>query len=588
MRKKIVWLVVSCLMVAALVLGSCAPAVVEEEEEVAPPVDEEEVVEEEVAPVVKGPQYGGMLTWYEGIDIMTWDSADVVWQHNDAASAYAETLLIGDLQKGPRGTNEYTFHSQAFIPDRVAKGLLAESWEVTPETLTFKVRQGIYWQEKPGVMSAREFTADDLVYHFTRQLEAPKDYLLKPFIDHFSAPDKYTFVTHMKEFNANWGYRLAWGYFITVSSTPEYVAAGPANWKNVVGTGPFMLTDYVSGSSVTYSRNPNYWGTTVIDGKEYEIPFVDKVVRVIIPDESTQIAALRSGKLDINRGVSWKYKDTLAQTNPELQRWRWMDPSPDLLALRVDKEPLTDRRVRLALSMAINREAMNEAIHGGYAEMLEFPYYSAWGEDYYTPIEKLPESTREQFEYNPEKAKQLLTEAGYPDGFKLEMVYYTVGTLMTDQASMIAGDWAKIGVETELKGFEYASYYSLMVAQDHKHCYMLTTDPGNPMAIMRKVGETGQRWNPAMYSDAWFDETLSKVRLEPDPAVRDPLLKEMNLRWLDSVAYIQLPTNYTAAYAWPWVNNWYGEQYVGAYIRGPIWARIWIDQDLRYEMTGKR
>jgi len=433
-------------------------------------------------------------------------------------------------------------------------------------------------------MAKRELTADDLVYHFERQLASLKEYLLGPFIESFSAPDKYTFVVHMKEFNANWGYRLAWGYFLTVSSTPEYVEAGPNDWRNVVGTGPFMLTDYIAGSTVTYSKNPDYWGTTVIDGKEYKVPFVNTFVRVIIPDESTALAALRTGKLDINRAVLWKYKDTLAETNPDLQRWSWMDPSPDCVALRVDNEPLTDRRVRLALSMAIDREAMGEAIHGGDYEILEFPYYSSWGEGYYTPIEKLPESARMQFEYNPEKAKELLAEAGYPQGFKVEMVFYTVGTLMTDQASMIAGDWAKIGVEAELKGLEYASYYSTMVARKYDHCYMLTTDPGNPMAIMRKVGETGQRWNPANYSDAWFDETLNKVRLEADAAVRDPLLKEMSVKWLDSVAYIQMPSSYRYAYAWPWINNWYGEQYVGAYIRGPIWARIWIDQDLKEEM----
>jgi len=578
MTRKIVWLVVSCLMVAALVLASCAPAVVEEEE----------VVEEEVAPVVKEPQHGGTLILLRALDPMTFDPADINWQHNDIACYYAETLLTGDLQKGPRGTNEYTFHSQAFIPDRVAKGLLAESWEVTPETLTFKVRQGIYWQDKPGVMSAREFTADDLVYHFTRQLEAPKEYLLKPFVDHFSAPDKYTFVVHMKEYNANWGYRIAWGYFITVASTPEFVEAGPADWKNVVGTGPWMLTDYVPASSLTYQRNPNYWGTTVIDGKEYKLPFADKLVTPIMPDESTQLAALRTRKVDIDRGNQWKYKDSLEETNPELQRWRWVGPASESLALRMDKPPLDDRKVRLALSMAIDRKAITEAIHGGSSVILQFPYSSFWGREHYTPIEELPESTREQFEYNPEKAKQLLAEAGYPDGFKTEIIFYSTGTLATDEASMIAGFWQKIGVECELKPYEYASYYSVMLTQQHEQCYLLSTDVGNPLAIMRKIGETGQRWNPAMHSDPWFDETLTKAQLEADPAVRAPMLKELNIRLLDSVAYIQIPTAFNYAYAQPWVKNWYGEQFVGAVIFGPIAARIWIDQDMREEMTGKR
>ncbi|GAI38768.1 unnamed protein product, partial [marine sediment metagenome] len=255
--------------------------------------------------------------------------ADINWQHNDIANSYAETLLVGDLQKGPRGTNEWAFQAQAFVPPHIQKGQLVESWEFTdPKTLTFKVRQGVYWQDKPGVMDARELTADDLVYHFTRQLEAPKEYLFKPFVDHFSAPDKYTFVAHLKGFHANWAYRMGWGYFCLVASTPESVEAGPADWRNAVGTGPFMLVDYVEGSSVTYEKNPNYWGTTVIDGKEYKLPFVDKLVRPIILDESTRLAALRTAKVDYDYVIEWKYTDSLEKTNPELNKFRWLDSDP--------------------------------------------------------------------------------------------------------------------------------------------------------------------------------------------------------------------------------------------------------------------
>ncbi len=585
MKRKIVWLVVSCLMVAALVLASCAPAVVEEEEE----KEGEEVVEEEVAPVVKEPQYGGTLTVVRYTEPMTWDPANIDWQHNDIAAPYAETLLVGDLQKGPRGTNEWAFHAQSFVPPHIQKGQLVESWEFTDsKTLTFKVRQGVYWQDKPGVMDARELTADDLVYHFTRQLEAPKEYLLKPFVDHFSAPDKYTFVVHLKGFHANWAYRLGWGYFCVVASTPEFVAAGPADWRNAVGTGPFMLADYVAGSSVTYEKNPNYWGTTVINGKEYKVPFVDKLVRPIILDESTRLAALRTAKVDYDYAVSWKYKESLEETNPELNRFRWLSSSPLSLALRVDTPPLDDQSVRYALSMAIDREAMNEALLGGEGEMLEFPFASYWGEQYYTPIEKLPEATQEQFEYNPERAKQFLTEAGYPDGFKLEIVYTSTGTTSGDYCSMIADFWSKIGVEAELKPLEYAAYYGTMVARRYKDAYLLTKDPGNPLSTMRGLGGTGERWNVSMHTDAWFDETLTNVFSETDDTKVAEITKEMNVYLLGTCSTIQLPTGYVYMYSWPWVKNWYGEVFVAAYTGSPIYASIWIDQDLREEMTGRR
>ncbi|GAI20098.1 unnamed protein product, partial [marine sediment metagenome] len=200
----------------------------------------------------------------------------------------------------------------------------------------------------------------------------------------------------------------------------------------------------------------------------------------------------------------------------------------------------------------------------------------------------LPEATQEQFEYNPEKAKQLLDEAGYPDGFKLEIVYSSTGTLYGDYCSMIADSWSKIGVETELKPLEYASFYGTMMARTYKHAYLLMTDPGNPLAIMRKLGGTGEPWNVSMHTDAWFDETLTNVFSETDDTKIAEITKEMNAYLLGTCSTIQLPTSYRYMYAWPWVKNWYGEVYVAAYIGGPIVARIWIDQDLREEMTGKR
>ncbi len=600
MVKRKNWLMLACLVAVALVLASCAPAapaaptegqtitgqVTQKEQPETAPAAPAEEEEGEEAPAVTGPQYGGTLTIARGLEPMSWNSRDINWQHNDVAGPYAETLLVGDLQKGPRGTNEWSFHAQAFVPNHIMTGALAESWEITdPLTLTFHVRRGVFWQAKTGIMDARELTADDLVYHFTGQLQAPKEYLLKPFVDHFSAPDKYTFVAHLKQYHANWPYRLAWGYFITVSTPPELEQNGdPNDWRDVCGTGPFMLTDYVPASSVTYTKNPNYWGTTIIDGKEYKLPFVDKLVRPIISDATTRLAALRTGKVDLDYAVEWKFKDSLAQTNPELKRWRWLDSSPESLALRLDRPPTDDKRVRYALSMALDREAMRQALFNGEAEILEFPFPSFWGEQYYTPLEKLPAETREQFEYNPDKAKQLLAEAGYPNGFKLELVYSATGTLQGDIAAMVADFWKKIGVETELRPLEYASYYSAMMARTYENTYLLSTDPGTPLAIMRKLGETGQRWNPAIFSDPWFDETLAKALLEMDDAKLAAMLKELNVYLLDSCAYIQLPTAYNYEYAWPWLKNWYGEVFAGAYNSAPIQARMWIDQELKKQM----
>jgi len=121
MKRKIVWLVPSCLIVLSLVLASCAPAVVEEEEEVVPEEEEELVPEKEeeeeevvvVVPAVEEPQYGGTLTilhWQCGIEPQTWDPTDNNWAIDPFASPVYEKPVMGDFEgKGPRGTGEFAF-----------------------------------------------------------------------------------------------------------------------------------------------------------------------------------------------------------------------------------------------------------------------------------------------------------------------------------------------------------------------------------------------------------------------------------------------------------------------------------------------
>ena len=153
--------------------------------------------------------------------------------------------------------------------------------------------------DKPGVMKEREFVADDVVYAYTRLRSSPKNIsTYYDFVDKVEARDKYTVVYTFKEFNAEWDYRLAWGFYTTITPK-EVVEAGAGNWKNVNGTGPFMLTDFVQGNSNTYSKNPVYWDKEKLDGVEYKLPFVDKMVYRTIKDEMTTHVALRTAKIDI-------------------------------------------------------------------------------------------------------------------------------------------------------------------------------------------------------------------------------------------------------------------------------------------------
>ena len=362
------------------------------------------------------------------------------------------------------------------------------------------------------------------------------------------------------------------------------VKAGIADWKNAVGTGPFKLKTYVSGASVTYEKNPNYWGTTKIGGKEYKLPFVDRLEWPIIVDESTRLAALRTGKCDINEAVSWKYRESLEKTNPDLLRYRELYTTFAAIAMRMDKKPFSDIRVRRAISMAIDRKAYMDTQMGGEGEILSAPYSMGWPKDLYTPMAELPQSARELFEYNPTKAKQLLTEAGYPNGFKAEMVIYSV---YGDENSMLAAFLGAIGVEVTLKPYDYTTYVSIMYGNAHKDMYSLLKGNGDPYAVFT-IARTGSIWNPAVFNDKYFMDTLEKASTASNTAEAKKILKALNVYLIDQCPYAILPVAHIYAYAWPWVKNWYGEVNVNARSMGQIHARVWLDRDLREKMIGRR
>jgi len=594
MKTKILSVLLSCLIVLALVLMSCRPAEVKEEEEriVGKVVEKEEVVKEKqetAAPVEKGPQYGGTLVVLHahcGLEPASWDPADCNWIGDPFMSPYMENLVMGDFEKyGPRGTNQFPFTDMEYIPTEFLRGCLAESWEL-PDAITviYHIRKGVYWQDKPGVMASRELTADDVAFAKTRVVTSGRCPYYEN-VQSVTALDRYTVEVKLKEYQGNWLLPLSWGYFQKIYP-PELVEAGIKDWRNAVGTGPFMLVDYVSGSCLTFERNPIYWDTTTIDGKEYKLPFVDRLVWPIILDESTQLAALRTGKCDIEEAVSWKYVESLEQSNPELIRYKRMGTTGYVIAARMDTPPFSDFRIRKAMSISIDRQAIMESLHGGYAEILNFPYSMNWPTDLYTPFEELPDSAKELFQFDLEEAKQLMAEAGYPNGFKAEIVCTST---WADTISLLEDFWSPLGIDLDIKVVEYGVYYAIMRGKTHKHLYAMSKGCGDPFSVLLVIGhDPEQFWNPSMFNDPYFTETFDKARAEPDVAKAKKLLKELNVYIIEQCPYIILPNAYFFSYAWPWVKNWYGELNANVRSPGQIHARVWIDRDLKYKMIGQR
>ncbi|MBI4765360.1 MAG: hypothetical protein HY787_12260 [Deltaproteobacteria bacterium] len=193
------------------------------------------------APKAEPPRYGGTMTFmekYPALNPIAWDNATWVWKHAYDTGFYLEHLMMGDLQKGPRGTNQYDFKENSWIPHLFLRGELIEKYEVKkkPMQVIFHLRKGVMWQEKPGIMKAREFVADDVVFSMTRLRNSPKAQKEHhDFIDRWEVVDKHTLIMHMKEWDADWRYRMGWGVYDAIQPKEMADAPGGANkWENLL------------------------------------------------------------------------------------------------------------------------------------------------------------------------------------------------------------------------------------------------------------------------------------------------------------------------------------------------------------------
>jgi peptide/nickel transport system substrate-binding protein len=534
------------------------------------------------------PKPGGTLevgTVYVTLSALSWDSADWNWKHNHDTGQVYEQLFVADLSKSRRLGGKHPFYADAWLPSDAIRGELAEKWEwkQDPLRLEINLRKGVMFPDKPGVMAARELVADDVVFAYNRLEKSPKK--ISGYFDHLErveATDRHTVVFTFKNYNAEWDYRFGWGYYSGI--VPKEVAdAGAGNWKNVNGTGPFQLAEFVQGNSNTYVKNPVYWGTEKINGVETKLPLVDKVVFRTIKDEATYLTALRTAKLDILETIRWSAVEELKKNAPQLQWSKWLNMSGTFLSMRVDTKPFDDIRVRRALNLAVNKQEIVKEYYGGNAELFAYPQHPDYL-GYFEPLEAMPDSVKELFTYNPEKAKKLLAEAGVPKGFTFKVQVCSCVPDHIDLIPLLAAYFEQVGVKIEIQTMEYGAFLSAMTSKTNAAGYLMNNGHTNPTTTIRKSFITGQVWNPSQWSDPEYDKKMDAVYLEQDESKRQAMLKEMTREILDKAPYVWLPTPYIFTAWWPWVKNYGGELRAGAVRPGPIYARIWIDQDLKKKM----
>ena len=323
--------------------------------------------------VVSAPEYGGTLTWARISEPPTSDS----WFSGGTVltSGVVQRLAIADW-----GVDRSVFNLKSmFVPMSNIKGVLAESWE-TPDdtTIIFHIRKGVRWHNKAPV-NGRELTADDVVYNWQRLMGLGKFSEAGPTPAHrfsarfesVTATDDWTVVFKLEKPSLAGLSDILLNSRAAINS-PEVIEehGDVADWRNMVGTGPFMLTDFTDDVSITWIKNPDYWG---FDEKypENRLPYVDETIAVIMKDEATRIAALRTGVVDAleNSGSaqigSIDAAERLKETNPELVFWGFSIRSETSGAFNTTKPPFDDIRVRHAMQMALDLETINNTYYKG-------------------------------------------------------------------------------------------------------------------------------------------------------------------------------------------------------------------------------
>ncbi len=606
--KKIVWLGVSVILALTMVLASCGGEEEPTEEPTLVPTEEpteeptEVPTEEPVTPgggnwwdVFGEPEYGGTMTLRATSDVQSFD-----WYRGGDSLG-----LTGFVYEGPGLANIWTLdrgvfpYLTGFTDDKYWAPGLVESWDMSdPYKHVFHVRKGVKFHDKAPV-NGREMTADDVGWTFCRIIgvgygfDKPTPYRgtgTYYFFDKIYSTDKYTLVFEFTKpvFDIQDTIANAYGQVHPKEVIEVLGERAFEDWKNQIGTGPWMMKDYVTASGGQVVRNPNYWG---YDERfpDNQLPYMDGIKVLLIPDSSTAYAALRTGKIDTLPNVNWEIGEQLLSSNPHLKYIAALGSAYGLRP-RVDVEPYDDIRVRKALNMAIDRETIAASFYGGHVDGIPLAMTSAV-HGYYEPYTEWPQDVQDGYMYDPEGAKALLAEAGYPNGFKTSV---TIGSTSDLDLCQIFQDMlSDVGIEMEINVVEATVFYSY-VNRNRQHEQMAWDYFAwgfSPMRPFTLFYSTNVRDNQNI-DDPTYDEMYEKeVWTSDEPIISSAeyeqrlmnKVKALNQYIVSQYWIVPGPQSFTYSFWQPWIMGYSGE--IGRCQLS--WSRVWIDEDVKMEIVGQ-
>jgi peptide/nickel transport system substrate-binding protein len=399
---------------------------------------------------------------------------------------------------------------------------LATKWDVSDDglTYTFTLREGVKFHD------GTDFNAEAVVFNFNRWKEGnsgktgddiPFPYYQSQFgdnIEEVKATGEYEVQFKLKRPQAPFLKNLAMSPFGIAS--PEAVKKyGDKFNENPVGTGPFKFVEWKRNDKIVIEKFEDYWNP--------EYPKLDRITFLSIPDNSARLNALLTGEVDLIDGVNYSDVSQI-EANSDLQIFSRPSMNVAYVGLTSTRGPLQDKKVRQALNHAVDKQAIIEAFYEGYAIPAKNPM---------PPVIAGYNDAIEDYPFDLEKAKQLLAEAGYPDGFEIELWAMPVPRpYMPDGqkvAEAIKSNFEKIGVKAKIVTFEWGTYLE-KVAAGEADAFMLgwtgdNGDPDNFLYVLLDKDNIGTN-NYSYYSNDELHEILIQAQSEPDENVRNELYKK--------------------------------------------------------------
>ncbi|MBI2918516.1 MAG: hypothetical protein HYY01_11055 [Chloroflexi bacterium] len=473
-----------------------------------------------------GPKSGGTLNAVieprepRGWDGWAWKSGsgDVRWRHNLNFSQLFDMALSAEQPC-----------TRVFQPE------LAQSWSwVTGTTLEVKLRQGVKFHNKPPV-NGREMTSDDVVWSATRFIKEDTIRGMEataPHVTKIEATDRYTVRFHLD---------VPMPTFLTENLTsyygalvlPREVVDEKGRWtdpaKSYIGTGPFTFQEHVPGVRSTFVKNPEFF--------KKGLPYFDVIRGMVIPDIATQAASLRSGAIDMIYDVPAPIATALkGLRGMAIDSCPGVSSMPARIYFDTTKPPFSDVRVRRAVQIALDREGMVKSVLLGQA--VTGPRFSPTIHPYWVGWDELPPETAQWVKYDPQRARQLLAEAGYPKGFDAGLKANTgYGSPFPELTEAVVALLRDIGINAKPN-------YRTAIEFAH---FSNTGDFGGDLIVLGQIGEASApvsfatTWhsqaplslNRGRVNDAEVDRLLDQILVETNLDKQMQLFKQMDIRMID-------------------------------------------------------